>query len=97
VRVLSVPCLELFLQSPHPDRWNVHGPSVCRVAIEAGVRWGWDAVIGPDGIFIGMLRFGSSGRYQDLYRYFNITAEYTVERVMAYLEHLDVRLNQPNI
>ncbi len=85
VRVLSVPCLELFLQSSHPDMWHAHQTSLCRVAIEAGVRWGWDAAIGPDGIFIGMSGFGASGRYQDLYKHFHITAEYTVERVMAYL------------
>ncbi|HEV7414520.1 MAG TPA: hypothetical protein VGN98_00060, partial [Tianweitania sediminis] len=45
------------------------------VAIEAGVREGWDHLIGRDGIFIGMSGFGASGKIEDLYPHFGITAE----------------------
>jgi transketolase len=46
------------------------------------VRWGWDAVIGADGLFVGMTGFGASAPYKDLYRHFGITPEAVTERVL---------------
>jgi transketolase len=46
-----------------------------RVAVEAGVRQGWDRFIGPDGVFIGMSTFGASAPDKDLYAHFGITPE----------------------
>ena len=46
-----------------------------KVAIEAGIRQGWDHIIGTDGIFIGMTGFGASGTIEQLYPHFGITAE----------------------
>ena len=46
-----------------------------RIGIEAGVEWGWERLLGPDGIFIGMRGFGASAPYGALYRHFGITAE----------------------
>ena len=51
------------------------GDAPVRVAVEAAVRLGWDAVIGRDGVFIGMTGFGESGPYKELYKHFGITAE----------------------
>ena len=39
---------------------QVIGETDVRVAVEAGVRQGWDRFIGNDGIFIGMSSFGAS-------------------------------------
>src|SRR5690606_1037760 len=59
-RVVSVPCFELFeLQSPE-YRKAIIGDAPVRVAIEAGIRMGWDSFIGIDGIFVGMTGFGAS-------------------------------------
>ncbi|MFC7396287.1 transketolase [Chelatococcus sp. GCM10030263] len=82
-RVVSVPSLELFLAQPEEVRRGIIGDAPVKLAIEAAVRFGWDAVIGPDGLFVGMERFGASGPYRDLYAYFGITAEAVVERVMS--------------
>ncbi len=49
------------------------------MAVEAGVRFGWDRWIGPEGGFVGMDSFGASAPYQDLYKRFGITAEGVVE------------------
>ncbi len=81
-RVVSVPSLELFLQQPERVRRRILGNTPVRVAIEAAVRFGWDSIIGPDGIFIGMKSFGASAPYKDLYNYFGITAEAVVEEVL---------------
>ena len=43
---------------------QIIGSAPIKIAIEAGVRFGWDAVIGHDGTFIGMSSFGASGPYK---------------------------------
>lgn len=82
-RVVSVPSLDLFLAQPNKVRAKIIGNAAVRVGIEAGVRFGWDSVIGEDGIFVGMSSFGASAPYKDLYRHFGITAEAVVEKVQA--------------
>ncbi len=82
-RVVSVPSLDLFLEQPAEIRAAVIGDAPVKVAIEAGVRMGWDALIGHDGIFVGMSGFGASAPYKELYKHFGITAEATVEAVLA--------------
>jgi len=81
VRVISAPSLELFDKQDEKYRDSLLKGSKVNVAIEAGVRWGWDKYIGQDGIFIGMKSFGESAPYEQLYKYFGITAEDTVAAV----------------
>ena len=81
VRVISAPSLELFDRQDEKYRASLLGGSKISVAIEAGVRWGWDKYIGQNGIFIGMKGFGESAPYEQLYKYFGITAEDTVAAV----------------
>ncbi len=81
-RVVSVPSLELFLAQPEDRKRQIIGAAPVKVAVEAAVRFGWDGVIGPDGIFVGMSGFGASAPYKDLYRHFGITAEAVAERVL---------------
>ena len=84
-RVVSVPSLELLLEQPAERREAVIGKAPVKVAIEAAVRWGWDAVIGQDGIFIGMHGFGESGPAKDLFKHFGITAEAVINAVQKRL------------
>ena len=81
-RVVSVPSLELLLAQPAERLSAIIGKAPVKVAIEAAVRWGWDAVIGPDGAFVGMHGFGESGPAKDLFKHFGITAEATVNAVL---------------
>jgi transketolase len=78
-RVVSVPCMTLFLQQDRDQRQKIIGDAPVRVGVEAAVRQGWDAIIGEDGIFIGMTGFGASAPYKDVYNYFNITPEAVAE------------------
>ncbi len=84
-RVVSVPSLELLLSQPEDKQKAIIGNAPVKVAIEAAVRWGWDAVIGHDGVFVGMHSFGESGPAKDLYKHFGITAEATVNAVQKRL------------
>ena len=85
-RVVSVPSLELLLEQPAETRAAIIGNAPVKVAVEAQVRFGWDAVIGPDGGFVGMHSFGHSAPAKDLYKHFGITAEAVVEAATARLQ-----------
>ncbi len=74
-RVVSVPCFELLQEQPEAVRRGVVGDARVKIGVEAAVRQGWDAIIGSDGLFVGMSSFGSSAPYKDLYRHFGITPE----------------------
>ncbi len=84
-RVVSVPCLDRFLAQAAELRQAVIGDAPVKVAVEAGIRQGWDAVIGTDGAFVGMSTFGASAPYQELYRHFGITPEKVAEAALAKL------------
>jgi transketolase len=84
-RVVSVPSLELLLAQPAERQRAIVGNAPVKVAIEAAVRWGWDAVIGKDGEFIGMHSFGASAPAKDLYKHFGITTEAAVNAVLGRL------------
>ncbi len=80
-RVVSVPSFELFFAQDEAYRASVLGGASVKIAVEAGIRQGWDAIIGSDGIFVGMTGFGASGPIEDLYKHFGITSEAVVEAV----------------
>ena len=84
-RVVSTPCWELFEAQDDAYKAEVLGDAPIRVAVEAGVRMGWDRFIGSDGGFVGMTGFGASAPYERLYKEFGITAEAVVEAVKARL------------
>ncbi len=90
-RVVSMPCMELFAAQDAAYRRKVLPPGPVRVAIEAGVRQGWDAFLlgtgGREGkaAFVGMTGFGASAPAERLYAEFGITAEATVAAAKAML------------
>jgi transketolase len=84
-RVVSVPCFELFLAAPAGERAALIGTAKFNVAVEAGIRQGWDAIIGSDGVFIGMSGFGASAPYKELYQHFGITPEKVAEAALTRL------------
>jgi transketolase len=82
-RVVSVPCMDLLLELPANQRRALIGDAPVKIAVEAAVRQGWDAVIGADGSFVGMSGFGASAPAKDLYRHFGITAETVVNAALG--------------
>ena len=80
VRVVSMPCFELFAQQDAEYRERVLPASVvARVGVEAGIRQGWDPMIGLDGHFVGMSSFGASAPAETLYEFFGITVANIVQ------------------
>ena len=71
--VASLPCLELFAAQDAAWRETVLGPGTARVAVEAGIRQGWDGLIGERGGFVGMTGFGASAPGGQLFNHFGLT------------------------
>lgn len=90
-RVVSMPCMELFATQDEAWRKRVLPAGPVRIAIEAGVRQGWDRwLLGERGReakadFVGMSTFGASAPMERLYKEFGITAEATVAKAKALL------------
>ncbi|MEM8669614.1 MAG: transketolase [Planctomycetota bacterium] len=80
VRVVSMPCMDLFAEQSQQYQDEVLPPSVThRVAVEAGLRMSWDRWIGLDGKFVGMSGYGASGPYAKVYEHFDITTDAVVK------------------
>ena len=91
-RVVSMPCWELFEQQDESYRKRVLPGGPVRVAVEAGIRFGWDRwLFGERGKreksgFVGMHGFGASAPAERLFEEFGITAKDTAEKVKVLLK-----------
>jgi transketolase len=86
VSVVSIPCVELFVDQEDDYRDSVLPPSVtCRVAVEAGVGNGWYQFTGSEGSVISMDRFGESAPAPLLFEKFGFTTERVASTVRELL------------
>ncbi|MFW9918102.1 MAG: transketolase [Candidatus Thorarchaeota archaeon] len=86
VRVVSFPSWKLFEAQEKEYRDSVLPPSVkARLAVEAGVRHGWERWIGPEGDMISIDRFGASAPSSVLFEKFGFSVENIVKRAKALL------------
>jgi len=85
VRVISMPSQELYLQQDAAYRNNLIPPTAKRAVVEAGVRFGWDRVVGPDALFITQEDYGLSAPYQVLAEKLGWTAPRVTERLLSWL------------
>ncbi|WP_417476891.1 transketolase [Maricaulis sp.] len=79
-RVVSAPCIDLFLEQGRRYRDEILPPGVPCIGVEAALRYGWDALIGSDGEFVGMTGFGASAPAGQLYELFGITTDAIVDK-----------------
>ena len=90
-RVVSMPCMELFEAQDEAYRKRVLPAGPVRVAIEAGVRQGWDKWLCDErgtakkAGFVGMDGFGASAPAETLFDQFGITAQAVADKVKALL------------
>jgi transketolase len=86
VRLVSMPCCELFDEQDEKYRASVLPPEVtARVAVEAGVEQGWRKYLGLEGRFVGMSSYGASGPAEELFPYFGITIDNVVAQAKELL------------
>ncbi|SIS87924.1 transketolase [Roseivivax lentus] len=90
-RVVSMPCWELFEDQDEAYRKRVLPGGPVRVAVEAGIRFGWDRWLYGErgkrekGGFVGMHGFGASAPSDALYDHFGITPAAVAEKVKSML------------
>ncbi|MES2121318.1 MAG: transketolase [Chlamydiota bacterium] len=83
VRVISMPCWELFDQQSDAYKNSIVGGDLGRrVSIEAGVSFGWSKWIGPEGIAISIDSFGESAPQSDLAAEFGFTVDSILDRLL---------------
>jgi transketolase len=84
VRVVSMPSWELFDRQDAGYRDGILPPSVrSRVAVEAGVKIGWERYVGLDGAVVGMEGFGASAPGRVLFEQFGFTAARVADTARA--------------
>jgi len=85
VRVVSMPCTEVFDAQDAVWRDAVLPKGVPRVAIEAGTTAGWFKYVGLDGAVVGIDTYGESAPADVLFKFFDLTAEHVVQVVQQLL------------
>ncbi|HEY7841559.1 MAG TPA: transketolase [Gammaproteobacteria bacterium] len=85
IRVVSMPCTDLFDAQDRKWRDGVLPPGVPRIAIEAGVPDYWRKYVGLDGGVLGVPRFGASAPGPDVYKHLGITADALTKLVESLL------------
>ncbi|MDD3253668.1 MAG: transketolase [Lachnospiraceae bacterium] len=80
VRVVSMPCMDVFAEQSREYQESVLPKSVRRrVAIEALSDFGWGRYVGLDGATVTMTGFGASGPAAQLFEHFGFTVDHVVE------------------
>lgn len=83
-RVVSMPSTDVFDRQDAAYRESVLPNAVRkRVAVEAGVTGFWRKYVGLDGAVVGIDTFGASAPADELYKYFEITADHVVAAAKA--------------
>jgi transketolase len=87
VRVVSMPCIELFEAQPQEYREQVLPRAVrARLAVEPGATLGWWKWVGSDGDVLGIDHFGASAPGATVLREFGFTAENIAARARVLLD-----------
>ncbi|WPX97134.1 transketolase [Candidatus Bandiella euplotis] len=81
-RVISVPCQELFWDQPFEYQTAILHDDSLKVAIEAGIEQSWSKIIGPEGMFFGVEKFGQSAPMKDLNEHFGLITDKVVSRIL---------------
>ena len=87
VRVVSMPCWELFEEQSKSYRDEVLPPQVIkRISVEAGATLGWHKWVGTEGIVMGIDRFGESAPYEEVYDHLGLTVDKVIENAKSLLQ-----------
>ena len=87
MRVVSLPCIELFAAQSQAYRDEVLPPAVrARIAVEAGISLGWHRWVGDAGAIVGVDRFGHSAPGDRVFAEYGFTVDNVTARALALLE-----------
>ncbi len=82
IRVVSLPCLEVFAAQEQAYRDAVLPPQVtARIAIEAAATDGWWRYVGTQGVVIGIDQFGASAPAPELFAHYGFTVPHIIQAI----------------
>ena len=85
VRIVSMPCTDVFDRQDAAYKASVLTKGIPRVAVEAGVSDFWYKYVGLEGAVIGIDTFGESAPAGVLFKHFGFTTEKVVDTVKMVL------------
>lgn len=85
IRVVSLPCWEAFFEEDAGYRAEVLGDGIPRISLEAGATFGWERIVGRDGLVLGIDRFGESAPAGVIAEKLGFTPEAVADRVRSHL------------
>jgi transketolase len=85
LRVVSLPCWQVFFGQDEAYREEVLGTDLPIASLEAGVTFGWERIVGADGLTIGIDHFGASAPYQRIAAELGFTPTTVADRLMEWL------------
>jgi transketolase len=91
VRVVSLPCWEAFLRQESGYQDAVLGVGIPRVSIEAAATFGWERIVGEDGLKIGIDRFGASAPAAKIAEHLGFTASDIAARINDWMDSVPER------
>ncbi len=86
IRVVSMPCVELFLDQPEDYRREVLGEGLPIASLEAAATYGWSRFTGSRGLNIGIDRFGASAPAGRIAEELGITGPSVAAKLRVWLE-----------
>lgn len=89
VRVVSMPCVELFMEQGAFYRDQVLPPGGRRASIEAGVTRPWRMIVGLEGLTIGLDEYGASAPPAVLQAKFGLTSSQVATTILAWWQTLE--------
>lgn len=89
IRVVSMPCLDLFDKQPTEVRHSIIPPrGAMKISFEAGITFGWEKYVGSNGFSIGLDHYGASAPANDLEEAFGFTPEKVEEKIRNHISQL---------
>jgi transketolase len=85
LRVVSLPCWEAFFAQDDAYRRSVLGEGLPLASLEAAATFGWERIVGRDGLRIGLDHFGTSAPAGRIASEWGFTAEAVAARLRAWL------------
>lgn len=86
LRVISMPCRELFLEQDETYQQEVIPPLKKNIVVEAGSKYGWESFVYNDKYLITIDQFGYSGKKEDVLTEMNFTKEQMKEKIINLLK-----------
>jgi transketolase len=74
-----MPSHNLFAEQPRAYQDEVLPPNAKRVAIEAAHPMSWQRWVAPDGVVLGIERYGASAPYERIYQELGLMADDVVQ------------------